>query len=268
MPSQANPRASPSKLATRSRKCRGRDALDAIAIANGRAARDPAVLAVFTKGDTHAAAGPTLHICSTRITSQQLGVERRSTGKDQGLLTCVQNPAEHMADGGLPANVNLMRVNGDGRSRCSVQQLAALLLQVLVAIPRGLSLRPAFGGVFQKLPAGRPLIRGTRAPPLKQDVDPGRVDAAPPEHGQGSTLPCSIALGIASTTDPSNSIWTTWMILAGSDVFSSRQSSPVPVHGTPPHAIGQRRHLPLLRRSPGWNKIPAEDAVECNVIVL
>ena len=146
------------------------------------------------------------YICSTRITSQQLGVERRSTGKDQGLLTCVQNPAEHMADGGLPANVNLMRVNGDGRSRCSVQQLAALLLQVFVAIPRGLSLRPAFGGVFQKLPAGRPLIRGSRPPRLKQDLDPGRVDAAPPEHGQGSTLPCSIALGIASTTDPSNSI--------------------------------------------------------------
>ena len=36
--------------------------LGAIAIANGRAARDPAVLAVFTKGDTHAAAGPTLHM--------------------------------------------------------------------------------------------------------------------------------------------------------------------------------------------------------------
>ena len=151
---------SPSKSVTRSRECRGRDAVDAIAIANGQAEGTLRyLLGCCVYKDNTNAAGPTL----PETTSQRLGVERCSTTWVRPRAVDVHTESAEQHVGLFPANVNLMRVNGeDPAAACSLQQFTQRF-QVLVAIPRSLSLRPAFGGVFQKLPAERPLIRCPRS---------------------------------------------------------------------------------------------------------
>ena len=139
----------------------------------------------------------------------------------------------------LPANVNLMRVNGEDPAGCSLQ-LAACRSSPKPKAPGSCSdtSQPVTAPSLRRgVPEAACRTASDSRPTaglLKLGLDPGRLDAAPPEHGQGSTLPCSIALGIASTTDPGSSIRTTWIILAGTDVLSSRKSSPSTCTWPPP----------------------------------